>query len=278
IGLAIDLGGIELGGGSGNRGIAEDDLVAHAARDFDAQRKWGDVEQQHVLGGFRAAAENVGLHGCAEGHHLIRIKAGVRHALEQVLNQFPHLGNARGTAHQHDLVNLLRLKIRIFQSLPSRANGAVQDGLNQLLELLARDFAPIPLAAGKVNIEPGRGLGRQRNFGLDYRFAYGLHGLAAAPEIESHVAADIVERDVDEQVIDIVATQVSIAVGGDNLKDAVLLLVQTIGKRRGGGFIDQAQNFEAGDAPGVLRSLTLGVIEVGGHRDHSFRDRLAKET
>ncbi len=34
--------------------------------------------------------------------------------------------------------------------------------------------------------------------------------------------------------------------------------------------------FEASDAPGVLRGLTLGVVEVGGHRDDRLLDLFAE--
>ena len=51
------------------------------------------------------------------------------------------------------------------------------------------------------------------------------------------------------------------------------LLVETIGQRGGGGLVDQAQHFEAGDASGVFRGLALRVVEVRGHGDDGFRDR-----
>ena len=49
------------------------------------QRQGRDVEQQHVLGGFGASAENVRLYGCAERHNFVGIKIRVRLALEEFL-------------------------------------------------------------------------------------------------------------------------------------------------------------------------------------------------
>ena len=82
IGLTIDLRGVVLRCRGRNRRIAQDDLVGHAAGDFDAERERRDIEQQHVFGGFRTAAKDVRLHRGAECYHLVGIQIGVRLALE----------------------------------------------------------------------------------------------------------------------------------------------------------------------------------------------------
>src|SRR5690606_15558217 len=40
--------------------------------------------------------------------------------------------------------------------------------------------------------------------------------------------------------------------------------------------VDDALDVETGDAAGILGRLTLRVVEVGGHRDHGFRDRFTE--
>ena len=91
--LPVDLRCVKLSGRGRNCGIPENDLVGHAARDFNAQRQWSDVEQQHVLGCFRAAAQNVGLHGGPQGHDFVRIQVGMWHALKEALDELAHFGN-----------------------------------------------------------------------------------------------------------------------------------------------------------------------------------------
>ena len=63
-----------------------------------------------------------------------------------------------------------------------------------------------------------------------------------------------------------------------NRDDSVLLLVEAVGERGGGGLVDQAQHFESGDASGVFGGLALGVVEVGRNGDDRFGDRRAEES
>ncbi len=154
------------------------------------------------------------------------------------------------------------------------------------------------MPCGKFDVEFDRRLRRQRDLGFDYGFADGLHGFGVAAEVEAEIAANVVEGDGDEQVVDVVAAKVRVAVGGDDFEDAVvqledrdvegaaaeivdgddavLLLVEAVGERCGRGFVDQAEDFEAGDASRVFGGLALGVVEIGGDGDDRLCDRRAE--
>src|SRR5260370_8734944 len=88
-----------------------------------------------------------------------------------------------------------------------------------------------------------------------------------------------------------VATQVGVTVGGKNLENvafgggnqledgnvegaaaeivdgdfAALLFVQAVGEGRSSWFVDEAENFEAGNFTGVFGGLALGVLEIIGN-------------
>ena len=101
---------------------------------------------------------------------------------------------------------------------------------------------------------------------------------------------------VDDALIEVVAAEVRVAVGGLDLDHAfadfedrdveraaaevedgdrlVLLLVEAVGQRGRGRLVDDAHDFEAGDLAGVLGGLALRVVEVGGHGDDGLGDRL----
>src|ERR1019366_2642522 len=110
---------------------------------------------------------------------------------------------------------------------------------------------------------------------------------------------NVIKRDGDEQIVDVVAAEMRIAVGGDDLEDpvmqfedrdveraaaqvvnrddAVLFLVEAISERRGGRFVDQAKDIEAGDAAGIFCCLTLRIVEVGRNGNDRLRNRAAEE-
>ena len=115
-----------------------------------------------------------------------------------------------------------------------------------------------------------------------------LYGDGVAGNILTPFVLDLVERDAHQQVVDVVAAQVCVAVGGQNFEDAfmqaqngnieraaaqivdrdhsVFALIESVGQRRGRRLIHQPQHFESRDAPGVLGGLPLRVVEVGGGR------------
>src|SRR6202047_5113069 len=103
-------------------------------------------------------------------------------------------------------------------------------------------------------------------------------------EIKIFGFADALVDEGLEQIVDVVATEMGVAVGGEHLVNvafaggdkfqdgdvkgaaakivnrylAALLFVQSVSERRRGWFVDEAQNFEARYAAGVFGGLTLG--------------------
>src|SRR5207244_2719994 len=61
-----------------------------------------------------------------------------------------------------------------------------------------------------------------------------------------------------------------------NLAIALFLLVQAKGQRGSGRLVDDALDFQAGNAAGVLGGLALTVVEIGRHGDDGFGHRLAQ--
>jgi hypothetical protein len=65
---------------------------------------------------------------------------------------------------------------------------------------------------------------RQRNLGVYDRLAQRLHGVGRVPQVDAEIAADIIERDSEQQVINVVAAEMRVAIGGDDLENAFVQL------------------------------------------------------
>src|ERR1019366_2458275 len=131
---------------------------------------------------------------------------------------------------------------------------------------------------GQANVEFRHGLRRESNLGLNHGPADASHRLAVPPsvlpEIESKVAANVVERDRDQQIVDVVSAEMRIAVGRNHLENAVVqlenrdiesaaaeivdrdnavcLLVQAVSQRCRRWFVAQPQNIQTRYASGIF--------------------------
>src|SRR5277367_401930 len=130
-------------------------------------------------------------------------------------------------------------------------------------------------------------------FDRDEGFAQLLREFAVGREVEFVVLKNSFVDEGLEQIIDVVAAEMRVAIRRENLIDvafgggnqfeyrdiegaaaqivnrysAPLLFVQTIRQRCGGRLIHQAKDFEPRDLSGVFGGLTLCVVEIGGDGD-----------
>ena len=140
---------------------------------------------------------------------------------------------------------------------------------------------------------------RELDLGFFGRFLEPLDGHAVFAEIDALLFFELGNQEVDDHVIDIVATQVSIAIGGLHFHDAfahfqdgniegaaaqivhgdgfVFLFIEAVSERGGRGLVDDAQHFKPRDFAGLLGGLALAVIEICRDSDHSLGDFLTQE-
>ena len=136
------------------------------------------------------------------------------------------------------------------------------------------------------------------DLGFFRRFFQTLHGHFIAGEVNTVGFFEFVNEIVDDFLVEIVAAEVVVAVGGFYFENAVaqfedgyvegaaaevkyengavFAFVETVGKSRRGGFVDDAENFQTGDFTGVFGGLTLSVGEIGGNGNNRLRDGVAE--
>jgi hypothetical protein len=108
----------------------------------------------------------------------------------------------------------------------------------------------------------------------------------------------VLDRKADEFLIEIVATQVIVAVTGEHLDDiafqihhrdvesaatevidqrlARAAVTAFVGQRGGGRLVDDAHHLQAGNFAGLARRLALRIGEIGGHGNHRLAHRLTQ--
>ena len=102
--------------------------------------------------------------------------------------------------------------------------------------------------------------------------AQALDGQLVPGEVDARVRLELAHQVLEQRVVEVLAAEEGVPVGGLDLKDAAahledrhveraaaevvhgeeaLLLVRAVGEGRGGGLVDDALDVEAGDAAGV---------------------------
>jgi hypothetical protein len=123
--------------------------------------------------------------------------------------------------------------------------------------------------------------------------------MGKSPRVRPAGGLDFVKMKSNQALVQVIAAQAGVAVGGQDLKDAAVefengkiegaaaqvingdfgflpQFVQTVGQRGGGRLVDDALDGEAGQFAGLFGGVALGVVEIGGHGDDRARDRLAQ--
>ena len=226
----------------------------------------------------------------------------MRPAIEELLHRAANQRRARGAADEDHFLHVPRLELCIGERLLDGPYGAVHDGPNKRLEFAAGKFMRKDFSVRQGKVEY-RGLGfRKPMLHFDESLAEFLRQFTVRRKIDAVVPENLLVDKGLEQIVDVVAPEVGVAVGreylidvalagGDELQDgnvkraaaeivdrdaAALLFVEAVGQRRSGGFVHEAQNFEAGDFPGILGSLALGIVEVSGDGDDGAIHGFAK--
>ena len=130
----------------------------------------------------------------------------------------------------------------------------------------------------------------QFDLGLLSSLSEPLQRLAISPQVKTVVLLELISQPIHDATIPVIAAELGIATGGLHIKHALSdaqhrhiegaatqvehqhplhgAAIEPIGQRSGRRFIENALNADARQATGVPRGLALGIVEVGGHRDH----------
>ncbi len=224
---------------------------------------------------------------------------------EELRHFLDHAGHAGHAADQNHLVDVAGRQACIFQRgltglhrlLDQVVHKAFQLGAGQLHHHVQRR-ARVAVHRDERLVDLGLAGGRQLDLGLFSGFLQALKRHLVLGQIDAMLFLELVSQVVDDAHVEVFATEEGVAVGRFHLEQTVIdfedgdvegatakvidgdglgvFLVKPIGQRGGGRLVDDAQNLKPCDLARVLGGLALRVVEVGGHRDHGLRHRLAQ--
>ena len=284
-----------------NRRVGVDELREHASERLDTERQRRHIKQQHIL---HFARQHTALDSGAHGNHLVGVYALVGRLAEELLDNLLHGGDTGRTADQNHLVDIAGLQTGVTQRKLAGLDRLLNQMVAQLLELGTRKRHDQVLRnavyrhdVGQVDF--GRSRRRKFNLGLLGSLLQALQSHRVLTQVDVVLGLERLGHVVDKHVVEVITSQVRIAVGRLNLEDTVAqlqdgdiertatevvygnlhilaLLVQTVGKRCGRRLVDDSANLQTGNLARLLRGLTLRVGEVGRHGDNRLGYLLAQ--
>ncbi len=288
-----------------NGGVFLDELGHYAAQGLDAERKRRDIEQQHV---FDFALQHAGLDCCADRHRFIRVDVLARLLAENLFHFFLYLGRARLAADQDHVFDVGEFHAGVLDRDLARLHGALDQFFNQALEFGAGDFdikvlRPACIRRDVRQIDFGLLRAGELDLGFFRRFLEALQSQHIVAQINALLFLEFVRQVINHPLVEILTAEEGVAVGGQHLKlvlaldygdlddgnvesaaaqvvdrnlAVAFLFVQAESERRRGRLVDNALDFQPGDAPGILGRLALRVVEIGRHGDDRFLYLLAE--
>ena len=223
--------------------------------------------------------------------------------VEQLADQGLDARHAGLAAHHDDLIDLRRGDAGIGHGLLAGADGALQNVFHHLLEARPGQLHLQVLGTGGVGGDKGQiDVGFEQrgklHLGLFGSLLEALEGHLVLGEVDAVFLLELADDPIDDALVDVVAAQVGVAVGGLDFDHAfahfenrdiegaaaeivdgdgfVLLLIEAVSQRGRRGLVDDAHDFQTGDLAGVLGGLALRVVEVGRDGDHGLGDLFAQ--
>ena len=240
----------------------------------------------------------------ADGDDLVRVDTLVRVLADQLLDLRLHGRHSGHAADEDDMRDVGRRESRVGESLLRRSDRPLEQVVGQLVELRPGELqVEVLRALGGRGDERQVDLRRHRRRELDLRLLAGLveplERHRVLRQVDPLVALELRNHPVDDRLVEVVATEVVVAVRRLDVvhalaelehrdverpaseiedEDRVLggFLVEPVSECGRGRLVDDPQDVEPGDLAGVLRRLPLRVVEVRGNGDDGVRDRLAE--
>jgi len=302
-GLVVGEGGEDLRLLGRDGGVALDQGSHDTTSSLDTEGQRRDVKKEDLLSlGRSVTSKDSSLDSSTVGNSLVGVDGLVGLlSVEEVGDELLNLGNTGGTSDKDDLVNRRLIDLGVAENTLDRVHGGTEEVLAKLLETGTGDGGvEINTLVQRVNLNGGLGRRGECTLGPLASSAQTTKGTCIASKVLLVLTLELLDKVVDEAVVEILTTQVSVTSGSLNLEDTLLdsqkghiesssseiedenialtggLLVETVGDSSGGRLVDDTEDVETRNHTSILGSLTLGVVEVGRNSNDGVIDGTAK--
>ena len=283
-----------------NRRVALDNLRADTAEGFDTEGQRRNVEEQYVL---NFADQYTTLNSSTNGYAFIRVYALGRFFGQELTDSFLHSRDTGRTTNEDNLADVAAGKVSVSHSLARRFHRTFYEVTGQFIELSTGQRQVEMFRARSVSRDE-----RQVDVGLRHAGKLNLSFFSSLFEtLRSHLVLrqvnavfllEFFNHPVHNLLVKVITTEVSITIGSQNFERTagefedryierttaeveyenrfVFVLVEAVSQGSCRRFVDDTQNFEAGNLTSIFGSLTLAVVEVSRNRDYSLADSFAK--
>ena len=265
-------------------------LLAGLDAGFDAKRVGGNISHDHFFQRL-VLRDQPRLDSGTDGDGFVRVEAGGREAAKESRHGFAQDAHPRRPADEDDVIEAGGAYAGVAQGLLYGGAAAFEQWCAALFPVSTRDVPVECLTAhGELHVGVAavqRLLGALGG-GVELSLHAGKVGLgmctAKAPDEQlgevfaaKHVvtrtrphfhdaAEHIKQGDVEGATAEVKDEEFAIAIA----------LVQAVGHRSSGGFVEQAAHVQSGQFGGVAGGFALGVVEVSGDGDDGIRDARTK--
>ena len=215
-GLVVDGGreGFRLLARNGRVGINQ--LRHHATERLDSERQRSHVEQ-HDVAHTAFLVQNSTLNRGTDSHHFIRIHTLRRLFAEIVLHERLHGGNTARTTHEDDFVDVAGREFCVAHGVLAGHEASLNQRVGQLLELgacerLYKVLRHTAFCRDIRQVDFGRRGRRKFDFRLLGSLFQALHCHRVFREVDTLVGLEAADEPVDDDLVEIVATEVGVAI------------------------------------------------------------------
>ena len=267
-----------------NRSVSLYELSHHATERFDTHRKRSNIKE-HDVRYTTFLVEDSTLDSSTHSHHFVRVHALRRSLTEEVLHKFLHSRDTARTTYEDNLIDFVLLETSIAERVLARHETSLDKTVSQLFKFRTSEGLHQVLRHTTYGhdirkVDFGRSRAREFNLCLLSSFLQTLHCHGVGSEVSTFVVLKFLYQPVDDHLVEVVTTEVSITVCREHFKHTatefedrdiestatkvkhcnlhVLVgLVHTISKCSSRRFIYDTLHFETSDLTSFLSSLTL---------------------